>query len=143
MFHSKLPTACYGVCVEYYEPFDKKKIYVYVKVFTDVLDKMHVAVKELEKFVLESLLERHWFKAVWKAAGKVAKFYDSGRGFFCETVLAYKLLELSKECKKDMISLMRIGGHGNPARVDGVCFGMPGLGKAMLDTLKIERLLTT
>ena len=44
VYHRVVPTACYGVCVQYWEPLPevngkRKKVYVYVTVLTDVLDK--------------------------------------------------------------------------------------------------------
>ncbi len=70
---------------------------------SDVLDKTGLTARGLEQLVLDSLLERPWFKQVCDCTKKVVKFFDSECGFLCESFLASQLLDLPKAHKKDVI----------------------------------------
>ena len=81
--------------------------------------------------------------ALWASIKTVYTFPDVGRHFKCQVMLHYLLIDFVKKHAPRVVLQFLPGGHGKTGVVDGVIFGKSGVGGAVQELRKLERLRTT
>jgi hypothetical protein len=140
--YQQQPTAVFGLCITYFNPKWNKRGHINTAIMSNVLDKTAAAAIAFLEFFIAEMLKESWFKEVWDKVLKVHWRSDIGPHFLSEGFLGWVLLVFPKKYMKMSESQFKIGSHGKDI-VDSMPLGNPGVGGAMKEILKIERLITT